>query len=166
VIYPNAHGSGKVYTDPRFFYYFSCSYDTSGDLFVDGQTDRFKPVIAELPKGARTFTNIQLPRQIRSITLLGAIQWDGRYLAVADIDRSILYRLQISGSSASVAGSVALIGGKMIYQFYIQGTRLVGPNSVGNTIKFWKYPAGGHAVKTINAYYGLFGATVSLAPNR
>lgn len=161
VIYPNARGSGAIYTDPALFFYSSCTYDASGNLFIDGQTDRFKPVIAEIPRGGSTFTNISLPKQIRAIALLGGIQWDGKHLAVGDLDRSIVYRLRVSGSRAHVIGSAKLKGGNRIYQFAVQGARLIGPNSAGNTIKFWKYPSGGRAVKTIDAYYGLFGATIS-----
>src|SRR5579862_1731494 len=50
----------RLYSLPEYLY--SCGYDASGDLFVDGRTQSNQIVLAELAKGESEFKNITLDR--------------------------------------------------------------------------------------------------------
>jgi hypothetical protein len=59
LIYVNASGTPRVLIDPRVYYYFYCSYDNKGDLYIDGSAaslgiSRFD----ELPVGHGGFKTI------------------------------------------------------------------------------------------------------------
>jgi hypothetical protein len=144
-------------------------YDNHGDLFVDGKDSSGAFVLAELPKGSKTFITISVSQ---GIIAAGQVQWDGKHLAIGDtgVSPSVIYQFDVSGSTATNVGSTTLGGSTMVEQFWIQGRNVIAPDpkrSCGGSqtgcIAIYRYPAGGSAVKTIDLI-GAFGATVSLAP--
>jgi hypothetical protein len=138
-----------------------CSYDNRGNLFVDGGYDG-QSLLAELAFHAKTFKMIQLDRATGAF---GGVQWDGSHVVLGTY--TAVYRIDISGSAGRVVGVTQLGGSKDVVQFWIQGSRLIGPDLYAADVGFWRYPSGGAAIKTIA---GLFsepvGATVSLAANK
>ncbi len=51
-------------------------------------------------------------------------------------------------------------------QFWIQGSNIVGPSGHlynHSSVRFWDYPTGGKATKTIGGLPAVIGVTVSLA---
>lgn len=158
-LYSLAKGSGILYRAPRFFFYSSCVYDSAGNLFIDGQTSHFEPVMAEMKKGESKFTGIPLPKELHNVILLGGISWDGKFLVLGDLDRDILYRITVKGSTATVVGKTKLSAGNAIYQFFIRRRSLIAVNVGSGNTMFWRYPQGGDPYKTIGE--GTFDAGVS-----
>ncbi len=50
-----------------------------------------------------------------------------------------------------------------VEQFWIQGTKVVGPDNGYADVGFWPYPTGGSPTKKITGLYSPFGAVVSLS---
>lgn len=174
-IYKSAQGVPQIYSDPDLFDYTACAYDNAGNLFVDGDNDDLKFTLAELPKSSTTFVTITLPK-IREKYGLGAMQWDGQYIAIGNPDDDVVYQLQISGTEAKVVGSTPLTDGAHVDFFSIvgadggrrarQSAELVGSNYYGTGAKVWKYPAGGMSVKAIGDVDESVGTAVSPARMR
>lgn len=161
VVFTHAKGKPKGhYTDSKINQMLLCGYDDKGNLFVDGLTKGSGFAFAELRKGSTSFTDVTLDQ---SITMGGGVQWDGKYLAVGDQSTNVVYQFSISGTKGKKTGSTPLTGATEVFQFWIAGTRLIGPDAGAADVGIWKYPAGGAAVKKITGLYVPLGATVSAA---
>lgn len=126
----------------------SSAYDGHGNLFVDGSTSGDLD-LAELPKGTKTFTSIQVNRKIKAV---GSIQWDGKHIAVTDTQASppTIYRYSISGSAATLAGTTKLSGATRVAETWIFDGHVFGAVDYYNLgVGMWKYPGGGSPIKTI-----------------
>jgi DNA-binding beta-propeller fold protein YncE len=151
----------KQYGDSKISNFLFCGYDNNGNLFLDGTKARAFG-FAEFRAGASKITNITLNQRIG---YPGNVQWDGTYVAVGDSRTNTIYRFTITGTKGTEAGSTPLNGASSIGQFWIQGTKVVGPNYLGSkvgNVMFWKYPTGGSSIKTITGLSVPEGATVSL----
>jgi hypothetical protein len=151
-----------TYRDAGMKYGAFCSYDTSGNLYVDGTGSSSTDfVLSELSKGNSKLTEISLNQSIGGA---GQVQWDGTDVAVADSTTSPteIYRFSINGSEGTEVGSLELDGSDYVAQFWIQGNDLIGPDILNDKIGFWRYPGGGNEIKAIKRY-APYGATVSLA---
>lgn len=174
-IYSSVYQSPKVYTIPKFYDYAYCSYDASGNLFVDG-TDNAEPVphvkFAELSKGANAFFKISVDRKLKSA---GGVLWDGKYIAIGDPIAAILYRLDVSGSQATIVGSTKFNSPKPLGQFWIapatnrvgkyRGQVFISTECCGSkyqNIGYWKYPDGGSPIKTISGFASGYGVALSV----
>lgn len=177
-IYKSGQGTPTIYKDARMSGALYCGYDQSGNLFATVQTDSFYgATLFELARGSSTLE----PISIAGLTLHGAgrvnpdVQWDGKYMTVSGADHSGrangplgIYRLSISGSSATVVGTTVLTvgNGKFFGQGWIQGSSIVYADRQDDSVSFWKYPNGGKAYKTLGNVLRLVqGAAVSLASN-
>jgi DNA-binding beta-propeller fold protein YncE len=164
-IYADAKGTAQTYTDPSIVNYRFCGYDAKGNLFVDGVNSSSAFVLAELPKGGSSLKNIPIKQ---TIEWPGAVQWDGKHVAVGDTDAVTVY--QIDPANGNVAGSTKLIGANYVDQFWIDGSvatrkdakkaRVIAPSQDGGTLALYDYPAGGVSVWSISVSEP-FGATVS-----
>lgn len=165
VIYKHAKGRPTGhYTDPNLAQPSLCGYDDAGNLFVDGQgASSGAFAFAELPKGGNKLKDITLDQQI---TFGGGVQWDGKYVAVGDQSNNTIYRFTISGRSGTKAGKTVLRGATQIFQFWIQGSKVVGADAYGGDVGRWQYPAGGRPVKVIGGLYAPLGVTVSVSSTR
>jgi hypothetical protein len=157
----------KLYIDPKIFLIEFCAYDDKGNLFVDGTggtSDTFK--LAELPKGSKTFTTITLDQNIHAGS---SMQWDGKYLAIADrgvgsSTSATIYRFTINGSSGTKVSTTTLNRSYGNAQFWIQGGTVIGPLSYDSvrSIGFWRFSAGGSPIKSLSSNRAPTGETVSL----
>jgi hypothetical protein len=164
-IYTDAKGTPTTYQDSAIFYFRFCGYDDKGNLFVDGWNQAESQVeLAELHKGKTTFKSIALNQSIENP---GGVQWDGKYIAVGDVDKSVIY--QTSGDK--VVGTTTLSGADFVNQFWVapgtkdhpQGAKVVAPSESGSAgVGIYAYPAGGEPAKTIDVSEP-FGATISKA---
>ena len=152
-VYTKAKGTPKIYSDPSISRGWFCSYDSSGNLFVDGdQSGSSGFQLAELPHGSSTLTNISLNQ---TITVPGGVQWNGKYLAIADENgpgNGVIYQFTISGSAGTEVSATTLDSSQNIHQFWIDraGNRVVAPSASLGTVGFWKFPAGGKPTKTLS----------------
>jgi len=144
----------KLYSNLAMESSMFCAYDTSGNLFVDGTDSTGAFMLAELPKGSKSFTTIALNQHINAP---GSVQWDGQYLIVADLGKgeinpSVIYRFSIDGSSGKKVGTTKLANSYAHAQFWIQGKTVIGPIAYDSvrSIGFWQFPAGGSPVKSFS----------------
>lgn len=157
LIYDHAAGKPHHYKDSSLAYYQFCSYDSQGNLFVDGTlSGNFQ--LAELPNGQKPFTNISVDEQI---AYAGGVHWDGTSLAVGDYESNKIYQFSISGSSGTEVGKTVLKGANFPIDFAIQGSRVIAPNDEGASVMYWKYPAGGKHVKVIHKLSHPWGVVIS-----
>jgi hypothetical protein len=135
-IFRRGEGTGKVHIDSGIGRYDSLSYDDAGNILFDGLSGDGSPAFAELRRGSRTFTNVNVrPRLARP----GKIEWDGSHFAVG-IERSETIRqVDVFGSTGRVVGKTQLEG-CIFTDFFIIGDRVVA--SCGD-VRIFQYPAGG-----------------------
>ena len=174
-IYKNAQGSPATYSDPDIPNYFYCTYDSAGDLFVDGAASG---VVAELPNGGTALQTVKL----NSSVIPASIDWDGTNLAVVDNrgeprGPTPVDRVAVSGSTGTIIGTTLLKspGNRRTSedpQYFLIGKNIVGANryrhrGTGLTVLLWRYPGGGEPIKEL--YEGspsIVGAVVSPAEKR
>jgi DNA-binding beta-propeller fold protein YncE len=174
VIYAHASGSPQSY-GPKLSYPFACTYDSAGNLYVDGYHlnggDKF--ALSELPHGASKFEALGVIKGSGQLGMPGNIQWDGTDLAAGDYPLSnTIYRFRISqrSTSARLEETVSLDGPvrdpALGVQFSLQGGRILMPYGTGKNLKavgVWNYPAGGRHVESWSKFGGteLYGVTIS-----
>lgn len=159
-VYQHATGTPTLYGLKGTFVYY-CGYDNKGNLFVDGQVgyNSQSTVFVELPSGGTKLKNITLNRVFQHV---GAVQWDGKYVAIGDDVAQNIYRFAISGERGTLKGTVSLGTATSVSQWWISGKRVIGPNGSNNTVYYWGYPTGGTPTKSItDGVLAPYGATVS-----
>ena len=150
VIFKNATGSGTAYSTPLDEEFFD-GYDNQGNLFADGFTgNRSGFALVELPAGSSKFETI---RTSNSPEFPGSVQWDGTYLTVFDQDKSLVYQYTVSGTKATLKGTVSLSGaGDCAQTWIVQGLIYCGDADNGDGEVF-SYPAGGSAIATLTGSF-------------
>jgi hypothetical protein len=169
-IYKNARGRPRVYSDyPTIEYVFFCRYDASGNLFFDGTPGYRGPYLAELPRGSKTITNLDLNGSFYPDS---DMQWDGTYLAVADGFAGAVDRISISGSSATIVSAVPLHHWNFYpagREVWIDGGRLITSPGRHDAAAVWHYPVGGEPFKRLHPNLDrqqVEGIIISVAPQR
>jgi hypothetical protein len=168
IIFPysskRGYGFAKHYADSAVYYGAYCTYDTRGNLFMDGtayQGSGF--ALSELQSGGKTFGSITVDQSINGP---GAMQWSGDILTVADRGAgsgqdAVIYRFTINGDTGTEVGKTTLADSSADAQFWIQGGRVIGPEAGSNAaIGVWDYPSGGATVKSV-AGFPPYGVTIS-----
>lgn len=158
LIYPDATGTPTSYTAPRLYYYFFCSYDARGNLFVDGTNGGSTFALDELAKSNTTFVNVTLDQ---TINYPGGVQWDGKYLAIGDQAAPYIYEFKISAGSGTEVGTTPIDDADNPVQFWKQGREVVVPDFSSSEVQLFDYPAGGMAKKTFTGFSAPFGSVVS-----
>jgi hypothetical protein len=172
LIYPKAKGSPKRYSDPLVTHFSYCGYDDAGTLYADGygRRGRFFELV-ELPKGGEELVVVRIhwTRYGEKIQSPGAVQWDGKLLAIGeeqgeDIIPSI-YR--VAPASGRIVTILALHKSHFVQQFFIYDQVLIAPNErtkaghLHGQILFYHYPQGGGPISTIGGLDMPVGAVVS-----
>jgi hypothetical protein len=164
-VFPYSTKHGWLIPKDRFasFSIRGCGYDNKGNLFVAGTDSSYAFQFAELAAKSDMFTPITLDQDIKNP---GQVQWDGNSIAIEDSARkpSVLYRFSITGSAGQEVGSTVLKGTKKVYQFWIQGKKVVG-STADESVGIWNYPAGKMPIRTIPLFESANGVAVSAAPN-
>ena len=161
-IFKRGQGRPHVVKDAEMGYYWSCAYDSNGNLFVDATNKQHRAVvIGELARGHGRFVNLSLSAPPAEV---GSILWDGTYLAVEDPSASSIARLSINGKRGRVVGTTPINGGQYITGFSINGQIVIVPDYKGNNVGFYDYPDGGSAQTTITVTLPT-GVTVSVPPS-
>ena len=142
VIFKNASGSPTVYSTPLDEEFFD-GYDNQGNLFADGFTgNRSGFELVELPKGSAKFETIKTSN---TVGFPGSVQWDGTYLTVFDQYSNTAYQYTVSGTTATLKGTVPLMGAGDCAQTWIVKARIYCGDADGGG-EIFKYPAGGSAI--------------------
>jgi hypothetical protein len=140
VIFKGASGSGTPYTtslDEEFF----DGYDNQGNLFADGFTGyRSGFALVELPKGSTKFETIKISN---SVQFPGSVQWDGTYVTVFDQLANAVYQYTVSGTKATLKGTVRLSGAGDCAQTWIVTGLLYCGDAGNDEGEVFNYPAGG-----------------------
>jgi hypothetical protein len=145
-VYPRGSNQPIEYADPNMTYYANCGYDIQGNLFVDGYS-KTGFLLDELPKGGSNLIEISSTLDVYA----GPIHWDGKHIALETpaIKRlhipMIIYRISVSGSSATVVGTTRLKYAKGAA--WIQGHTAIAGRLGGGPreryVAFYRYPKGG-----------------------
>lgn len=168
-LFKHERGKPTLVTDPSIpGFYTCCTYDNKGDLFGYGTEDQQgHNIIAELPRGSTSFTGINLGREIST---LRGMQWDGKYLTVGDSDGSVasIIRYEITPSGGKERGSTPLTGVSLLWQYYIDGNRIIAPDAPfvgqGGFVGLFHYPAGGTRIR-VRRFSEPVAVVVSRAPH-
>jgi hypothetical protein len=164
-IFKNASGSGTNYSG--LYRTFFCTYDDSGNLFVDGFAADARVNLGELSKGSSSMAIVKLNWDAG---WTGGLQWDGKYLALGDEyaskyvpSRAVnsVYQVKVSNGFATLVKTAGLEGGQDVVQFTLDGKSLIGPDAATTSVKFFPYPKGGKATKTITGFYEPVGSALS-----
>jgi hypothetical protein len=159
-VYSQAKGTPILYSNGKMLFNF-CGYDDSGNLYADGIFEGVGLGFVELSKGGSSLVNLTLDQ---SLEAAGAVQWDGKYLAIGDDEANKIYRFTVSGSSGTLEDTVTLGGAQQVMGWWIQGKKVIGPGDGPSTVWYWDYPAGGNSIKAITkGVFHPFGATLSVA---
>ena len=157
VIFRDASGSGTVMTTPLSEEYFD-GYDNNGNLFADGfnSDDAFE--LVELPQGSGTFQPITTSNTVK---FPGSVQWDGTYLTVVDQEAASMYQYTVSGTKATLKGTVALSGSGDCAQTWIATGVVFCADSGNGDGEVFKYPAGGSPIAVFTGNFDLPLGTVA-----
>jgi len=150
VIYKNASGSGTVYTTPLAEEFFD-GYDNQGNLFADGfslKSGNFG--LVELPNGSSTFETITLSN---TVDFPGSVQWDGKYITVFDQETNNIYQYTVSGTKATLEGTVSLKGSSDCAQTWNVGSLLYCGDAGNEDGEVFNYPAGGSIVASFTGNF-------------
>jgi hypothetical protein len=151
VIFPHATGSGTVMTTPLAREYFD-GYDNQGNLFFDGFTGAYNFALLELPKGSN---KIQTITTSNTVEFPGSVQWDGTYLTVTDQEADAMYQYTVSGTTATLKGTVSLSGSVDCAQTWIATGVVFCADAGDYGAEVFKYPAGGSPIAVFTGNFDL-----------
>lgn len=158
VIYAAGSGTGTSYIDPSITDYDFCTYDDSGDLFVDGQGPLSSFALAELP---RNQTNLSDVRIDQDLTTPAGLAWYGKHLAISS--GSAIYEYSLRHGKANQVHATSLNDTSDAGQFALLGKIAVVPGAQSNNVAFYHYPAGGSPT-TMILLFQTISAALSLPP--
>jgi hypothetical protein len=171
LVFKNASGTPTSYASPGVWFYFGCSYDDKGNLWVDGWDAYLNYYVALglLPKGSSSFRAISLIPAIKP-PMIGNVQWVGpNELALGDWE--YVLEVHVKGSSAYIEGYTPLTSHFPVGLFWITNSggkqRIIAPDNAGHpsAVQYWKFPSGGNPTATItDGLNGVFAVTFSAAP--
>jgi hypothetical protein len=169
-IYQRAKGNPTMYYSSEFGFY-HCGYDDKGNLYLSGTNRHYgnQAELFRLASGSSEFEQINLNEKLYAYNLWPAVQWDGKHMTISsNPDRRplLIYRLHISGSSATVVGTTEVSSSKNYYQgqTWIQGRTIIGTGYAKRayvTAFLWRYPAGGGTPRQVKKVGNLRGPEVS-----
>lgn len=149
ILYKNARGKYESYETPLIEAFFD-GYDNRGNLFVDGFNSRDASELIELEKGSSTFEKITTSN---SVEFPGGVQFDGKYVTVNDQEAHAIYRYTVSGTTATLQGTVSLSGSSDCVQTSITTALVYCPDAGNVDVEVYKYPAGGSPVATLTGSF-------------
>jgi hypothetical protein len=139
IIFKDASGSPTVIKTPLAREYFD-GYDNEGNLFADGFNSGSNFELVELPKGS---SKVEAITTSNTVDFPGSVQWDGTYLTVTDQVADAIYQYTISGTKATLEGTVSLSGAGDCAQTWIATGVVYCGDFYNEDGEVYKYPAGG-----------------------
>jgi hypothetical protein len=170
VIYTGATGTGTLYQDKDFDYYWPPGYDNKGNLFIQGRKkhwNRGNGGIAELAAGSSTLVTLSLSGG--KIEFPGGMLWDGNTMTATDqryqgTRTSGIYRISVSAAKATITGATQLTDTACmknkaavndVVEPYVSGTNrpyhavVAGNLGCSYRYDFWNYIKGGDPKRTL-----------------
>ena len=91
----------------------------------------------------------------------GSVQWDGKYVTVTDQEANAMYQYTVSGTKATLKGTVSFSGSSDCAQTWI-ATGIVYCADAGNESgEVFKYPGGGSPIAVFSGNFDLPLGTVA-----
>lgn len=170
LVYKDAQGTPRAYSNPAQSLCYFAAYDAKGNLFVSGSTKRNAYRLTELVKGGNSLALLSVGGG--TIHYPGTVAFDGATLVLGDQQcmgkkSSCLYQASVSGKSVQITGSTPLGGACDVAQAWIGSSRVAaGDNEYCNTRRessadLWPYPSGGNPTKRVSGLETPVGAAVS-----
>jgi hypothetical protein len=175
-VYPKGSKRGQNYFPATgFSQVFFVAYDNKSDLFADGTpclpygcgSGGFSggpPALFELSKGDSKFTQLTLSGA--TLNQPSAINWIKPTLLLGDQDfqnqgTNGAYKVFISGSTATVVGTLPFKDTQLTYGFWRRAGRVIVPDHTGNIVRVYNL-SDGSLYTTLTTKISLpFGAVVS-----
>jgi len=173
-----ASGEQLVTIYTRSFNAFSmCGYDAQGNLYLSSEAGSHEEDLVRLPADTSDgFQAISVNEPLYAYHAPVSVQWDGTYVTVSSTpDRSPikLYRLSISGNSATVVGTTILSSRsnfRKTSQVWIQGNSVVDADYFKGDagIDRWTYPRAAKPERVLpnSIRASLYGVAISPAGNK
>jgi len=157
-VFKKAQGKPKYYgaPGPTMYWPYFVGYDPSGNAFVDGYGEQYTIQVAELEPGARKL-HIVTPPGLNG-NFPGGVQYDGTKLAIGN-EKAVIYQI----ADGEVTGKTSLEAACRVWQFFIDGARIIAPNACKHRgrVSIYDYPAGGVALKALTGLKSPFAAVIS-----
>jgi hypothetical protein len=171
-VFPNGSGKPKSYDVEGVWFYYGCSYDDKGNLWIDGWNAylNYNVSLGLLPKGSNKLKAISL-NPAMSPPMIGGIQSVGPYLVLGDWDWVV--EVAVKGAFATIVGYTPLTQHFPLGLFEVTNLggkqRIIAPDMAGhpNAVQYWDFPAGGSPTHTITqGLNGTYGVTISEVQQR
>jgi len=151
-VYANAQGGPTMYYSSEFASFGLCGYDAKGNLYLSTFLYGSQSQLVRLAADSSEFELISLKVTLYNWSALPSVQRDGKYMTVsssAPREPAYVYRLRISGDTATVVGTTTLSSkrnGTKSGQIWIEGKRVLGAayffRGKGG-VDSWSYPNAG-----------------------
>ena len=159
VIFKDASAPGTVMTTSLTEEFFD-GYDDKGNLFADGYNGSHSFELIELPSGSSTFQTITTSN---TVEFPGSVQWDGRYLTVTDQGNEEIYQYAVSGTKATLKGTVSLTASGDCAQTWIAKGVVFCADAGNGDGEVFNYPAGGPPVAVLTGNFDFPLGTVAVS---
>lgn len=165
VVYPKGSHAGTSYQPGGGFSAVEfLAYDNKSRLFVDGTANGYGNGLFELAKGGSSLTHVEIAGA--TLEEPGAVNWIKPTLLVGDGNLGNggtpgAYKLFISGSNATVVGSLTFAGTQQTYAFWRRAGLVAVPDHLGNVVRMYELSNGNFFSKVGTNVSLPFGAVVS-----
>jgi hypothetical protein len=153
VTWAKASGKGTVSQTPLTEAFFA-GFDNKSNLYVDGFNSGGSFGFVELPKGEKTWKTLSTSN---SVQFPGGVQFDGKYVTVADQLTDDIFGYTCRGTSCTLKQTVSLTGASDCGATWIAKPIVFCADAGNNDVEVYKYPAGGSAVATLTGAAGSLG---------
>jgi len=157
-VFARARGTPAVYRPHDRSGVAGCAYDNKGALYCDAYfNDGLDTKFFSLLVGHSKLKAIDVRHGLRLQG--GALQWDGKDLAMGVGGGGTICRIRIFGAKGRVVGFTRLVKNGLIPRFWLTSTgagmRVIAPTygSGEAEVGYWNYPAGGSPTKTITGEF-------------
>jgi hypothetical protein len=151
LVYKNARGTPRPYSNHALHYCYFDAYDQNGNLYVSGTSLGGTYLLAMLKPGGTSLSRMTLTGG--TIYFPGGVAWSGSSLVLGDQKcrderASCLYRASVSGMTAHITGMMALKDACDVAQTAIADERVAGGDyeycgARRSSVDIWPYPGGG-----------------------
>jgi hypothetical protein len=173
-VYANAQGNPSMYYSSTFLPFVLCGYDPKGNLYLSTETQYLnQDQLVRLAAASSNFEEISLNVKLYDEGAAPSVQWDGKYMTASSApyrEPTYLYRLHITGDSATVVGTTTLSSKKNVMksgQIWIQDNHVLGADFFKGKggVDSWSYPNAGEPRSVVPNKADLvpFGLAVSRA---